>query len=324
MRRLSLAGFKKDFVRPAILPDWWDDSCAEDPNVLPDIEIRVARFLGLPLSTIRDPRTPVTPPGYPGVQLRRVRDLDLNRMAPAIHSAIQVAGAVVRNFRDPAPGPALLPADGVAWRGEIQRTHAPVTLDDILTSLWGHGIPVVPAEVLPTPSFQGIACIAEGRPVIVIGHRHEEPGRVAFLVAHEAGHIAGGDCTADCPVVDEDAEIADATDMEGRADRYATRVLAGDDAFPRPDAADYRELAKKACQLERDSGADAGGTIFAWASRTGDFATASLAVKALYRGSGARRKVREHYDRHVDLDAATESDRALLRCVFGERDAVGA
>ena len=58
--------------------------------------------------------------------------------------------------------------------------------------------------------------------------------------------------------------------------------------------------------------------LFAWASHTRDYATATMAVKALYRGSGARRQLRRQFDLHVDLDAASESDRALLQCVYGE------
>ena len=54
MRRLSRAGFKKDFVTTALLPDWWEESCALDPNLLPEIEIRVARFLDAPLADIRN------------------------------------------------------------------------------------------------------------------------------------------------------------------------------------------------------------------------------------------------------------------------------
>ena len=62
--------------------------------------------------------------------------------------------------------------------------------------------------------------------------------------------------------------------------------------------------------------------IFAWAARTGDYAQASMAVNALYRGVGARRKLQQHFAQHVDFDAANESDRTLLRCVHEdpERD----
>ena len=135
MRRLSQAGFKKDFVSRAVLPDWWDEACAQDPKLLPDVEIRVARFLGLPLSRVRDPATVLRPQLAPGAQLRRVRDLDGDRLAPAIHAAMQVAGAVVRSMRGPTRSAAIPPRDGLAWRGELVGAHAAVKLDHILSDL---------------------------------------------------------------------------------------------------------------------------------------------------------------------------------------------
>ena len=88
MRRLSKAGFEKGFVRPALLPDWWDETCDRDPDLLSDFEIRVARFMAMPISSVRDPNTTLVPPSYSGAQLRRVRNTDEDRLTPAIHSAI--------------------------------------------------------------------------------------------------------------------------------------------------------------------------------------------------------------------------------------------
>ncbi len=133
----------------------------------------------------------------------------------------------------------------------------------------------------------------------------------------------GRDSAADQPVVDGEEEVLDDSDIERTADRYATRVLVGDDSVPQVDAVDFKDLAKRASQIERASGADASAVIFAWASRTREYAIATMAVNALYRGSGARRQLRQQLERHVDLDATNETDRALLRCVYGEpeRDA---
>jgi len=326
MHRLSRAGFKSEFVRRAILPDWWEETCAQDPNLLPDIEIRVARFLELPLATVRDAGAALTAPSYSSAQLRRVRDLDPDRLAPAIHSGMRIAAAAVRSLRNPAPRPVLPPPDGLAWREQIERTSGAMALDSILTDMWVRGIPVVSLDVLPTPSFQGAACIVQDRPVILLGHKYDAPGRVAFLVAHEAGHIAAGDCTPDQPVVEEEEEVRDDASIERSAERYAIRALVGGDSIPlvdREHGVNFKKLATVAAQLERTSGADAGIIIFAWAARTGDYTTASMAVQALYRGSGARRLLRQHFTRHIDLDAATDGDAALLRCVYGEpeRDA---
>jgi hypothetical protein len=128
-----------------------------------------------------------------------------------------------------------------------------------------------------------------------------------------------GDCSPDQPVVDEEDEVVDTAEIEVRADRYATRALVGNGTAPEVEAAvTYKQLAIRAAELERTTGVDASFTIWAWAARTRDYAKATMAVKALYRGTGARRLLRMHFDRHVDLDSANESDRALLRCLSGD------
>lgn len=307
----------------ALLPDWWQPACAGDAALLPDIEIRVARFLNVAVSALRDPNLPVQTPAYAGAQLRRVREVDGDKLAPAIHAAIQIASAVARSLTPTVPSPRVPPADGLAWRDVLAPTGSRIRLHDLLDDLWQRGIPVVPIDVLPSPSFQGLACIVQGRPIVLLAHRYDEPGRVAFLIGHEVGHMAAGDCAPDAPVVDEQEDSDDDTDIEQKADRFATRLLVGADSPPQVDVVDSRELAKKAAQIEREQRVDAGAVIFAWARRSHDYATATTAVKALYRATGARRALRQHFDKWVDLAAATESDRALLRCVYGDpaRDA---
>jgi Zn-dependent peptidase ImmA (M78 family) len=321
LRRLVDAGFPRDFLRSAILPDWWDPSCERDPALLPELEIRIARFLGVPASHVRDADMALTPPTYSGAQLRRVRDVDRDRLAPAIHAAIATAEAAVRNIRQDAREVRLPPANGLDWRREIERTLNAVSLDDLLRDLWARGIAVLSLRSVPSPSFQGLACIVKDRPAIILGHQHDEPGRVAFIVAHEAGHIAAGHAQPNEPVVDEDEEIMDNTSIERDADGYATQVLTGHQTVPEIDGIDFRRLAKRAIQLEQEQGVDASALIFAWARRSDDYATAARAVKALYRGHGAARLLHEHFRRNVEVEKAPESDQTLLRCVHGGYEA---
>lgn len=173
LRRLSKAGFAKNFVRQAILPDWWDDQCADDPSLVQDVEIRVARFLGLSMSVVGDPRGTLDPPQYPDAQLRRIRDTDRARLAPAMHAAMRIAAAVVRNLHDTAPAPRIPPREGLEWRDEITGTRSATPLTAVAGRLWKLGIPIVPLDLLPAPGFQGMACIVEDRPVILLGHRHD-------------------------------------------------------------------------------------------------------------------------------------------------------
>ena len=269
------------------------------------------------MSVVTDPDSTLAATSYSGAQLRRVRDIDRGRLAPAIHAAMGIAGAVARNLRELVPAPAPLPPDGLAWRREIQDSHGSVDLDAILRDLWTRGIPVVPTHLLPKPSFQGLAGVVEDRPVVVLGYRHDEPGRAAFRISHEAGHIANGDCTPESPVVDKDEEILSDHEMEKLADQYAVRVLMGDSiAQLAPRASDdFRTVANTAAEMERETGIDAGAIIFSWARTSGDYATAAMATKALYLSTGAARVLRKYFSEFVDVEGASLSDRELMRAV---------
>ncbi len=231
---------------------------------------------------------------------------------------MQIAGAVVRNLKEPVPAPTAPPSDGLAWRQEIRGFDGSSVLDAIVEDLWTRGIPVVPAHLLPTPGFQGLAAVVEDRPVVVLGHRHDEPGRVAFRISHEVGHIAKGHCTPDAPVVDEDEEILQDDEMEELADEYAVRALVGEAAIslPSPSAlGNFRDLANQAATVARETGVDAGAIIFSWARATGDYATATTATKALYLATGATRILRQYFRRFVDAEGASPSDQELMRVI---------
>lgn len=315
--RLNKAGFKRDFVRKAILPEWWDDNCSTEQDLITELEVRVSRFLGCSIGKVRDPGFSLSVAPCGGAKLRRVKDIDRDRLGPAIHAALRIGAAVVRSLRHPVEPVSDLPASGKHWRTEIQQGSKPIHLQDVVENLWMRGIPVVPLETLPTPSFQGLTCVIEGRPVIMLGHKHDEPGRVAFVIAHEAGHIAAGDCNAYEPIVDEDESIIDESPMELAADLYAMEVLVGSDSVPQLQDADYLGIARQAAMLSRTQGIDASAMIYAWGRHTGNYVAVTMALKALYQAKGARQLLRDCFDRYVDIDGAAESDQLLMRAIFG-------
>ena len=273
--------------------------------------------MNLPLSTIRNADMVLDAPTYDGAQLRKLRNIDRARLSPAIHAAVRVADAVVRNLR--CGGRVDIPPPAAQeWRNILMsKKDGPVQLQTILCDLWGRGIPVVPLDTLPSPGFQALACIIEGHPVVMLGHRYDEPGRVAFLATHEVGHIVGGDCTPDAPVMHDSEAVSDESETELAADSFATQVLMGKTlpGIVYESDLDPKVLAQRAMDSEIQTGAEASAIIYAWASRTLNYPQASLAVQALYRSKGARRELVRQFFEHVDVDAAPESDVTLLRCV---------
>ena len=108
--------------------------------------------------------------------------------------------------------------------------------------------------------------------------------------------------------------------MEELADQYAIRVLLGD-TIPELDPRsfhDFRTLANRAAEIERETGTDAGAIIFSWARTSGDYATAAMATKALYLSTGAGRILRKYFGEYVDVEGASLSDRELMRAVVPE------
>ncbi|MDP2316298.1 MAG: ImmA/IrrE family metallo-endopeptidase [Pseudomonadota bacterium] len=293
--------------------------------MIPEVEFRMARFLGVPLSVVRDAGAALQRPDYPGAQLRQVKDIGRDRVGPAIHLAMRVAEATLRSWRGGPPALDLPPQDPLAWRALLQQEGQVVRLRNLLPDLWRRGIPVIhlDKDAVPEPRFQGMACIVAGRPAVVLAHNLDEPGHLAFVIAHEVGHIAYGDCVEGQPVVDEDDRNPDDAEVERRADLYSARVLLGE-GVPELTRGTHQELAEQASRIEKERVIDAALVIRRWgrlAGRAGDegaHALAARAVAALGRDKRGKVEIRRAFDQHVDLEAASDADRALLSCLHGD------
>ena len=144
LQRLTKAGFSRDFVPAALLPDWWDDACTENPALVQDFGISSRAFPRKPpLDAIVDSNAALSPTPYPHARLRRVRDVNRDRLAAAIHVAMQVASAAVRNLRDIRPTQTP-PADGFGLAGTGRSSGRRRFISAILFGdLLARGIPVI-------------------------------------------------------------------------------------------------------------------------------------------------------------------------------------
>ncbi|MBL9039090.1 MAG: hypothetical protein JNG84_11280 [Archangium sp.] len=124
--------------------------------------------------------------------------------------------------------------------------------------------------------------------------------------------------------MDESDEVVDRSQMERAADRYAVAAALGDDPPAPPSGAaltHFQRFAVAASVQAKARGIDLGSLLWYWTGRTRDFPMGMLALKAAYKHLGGARAIREKFDEYVDLDSASDSDRALLRCVKGDPEA---
>ena len=323
MHRAAAAGFKSDFIRDVVLPDWWAPECEKDASLLPEVEFRLARFLGASVETIRDPVAPLSAPDYPGAQLRRVQNLNRDRLKAAIHAGLRVASAVVRCLRSPESPIRIPPSDPLGWRQGLCTKGPVLGLQSFVDDLWSGGIPVIHLEKVPPPRFQGLACVVQKRPVILLAHGSDAPVRLMLYALHETGHIVHRDAGPDVPVVDEDELFPDTSEMEQAAEDYAWKALTGGQPILEAGNGSELDWANAAWEDQRKRGIDAGVTLWSWANQTKNFSKGEMALKALYRAQGGQRILRDAFDQHVRWEDASETDRELLRSVFlgPERDA---
>lgn len=59
-RRLKAVGLTETEVRRFILPDWWEDEAAMNPVGFAEGVSYIARYVGLELSALREPGSPLT------------------------------------------------------------------------------------------------------------------------------------------------------------------------------------------------------------------------------------------------------------------------
>jgi hypothetical protein len=345
MSRLRDAGFSKDFVERAILPEWWSSDMGRDTSVLPELEICVARFCGLPLATIRDADIPLEINVAQGPRLRSQSE----GVGAAVHAALAVAKAVVRNLSSTCPAYRPLPRDAEAFRAEAMHDREAPTFKGIVEALWRHGVPVLHIDCLPSPKFRGMACRVGGRDVIVLSFATDSRPKLMFDLAHEAGHLANGHVSDDEPVLLDSAEGLDSLaeepwepseswEQEGlfpqeRASRPRGKKEEREaDAYGRsligklpstladiPRKAHAAVIARLLRGLAREHQIDAPYVAHQWGLKTREFARANRAIQIL-QGGHARGVILDEVAKYVDLDGASETDARLLGCLSSPSD----
>ncbi|MFO0954369.1 MAG: ImmA/IrrE family metallo-endopeptidase [Isosphaeraceae bacterium] len=325
-RRLRAVGLTKRYVRRTILPDWWDDQIAENPAGFAEGLIFLSRHLGLDLSTLRDPQSPVAFRNFGVCKFKKSSNATENELALARAMATRAAQLASAAMADPA---LPLPTSGSQIRGEILGQGEPwVSLSNLAEYCWSVGIPVIHLSSFPKAKRpDGLAARVQGRPVIVLCKQARYSAWLLFILAHELGHIALGHVTDDGVLLDEsmDRNVDDLE--EDAANQFAIELLTGD---PRicyrtsgrwPNAL---QLASAARETGKERGVDPGHIVLNYAHTMGKdfFPVANAALAELEPKKDAMKIVRQQMAAHLDWSSLPEdSSEFLMRVSQAERTA---
>ncbi|MEB3175164.1 MAG: ImmA/IrrE family metallo-endopeptidase [Cyanobacteriota bacterium] len=231
-RRLDGIGLTRSTVRNTLLPDWWCDEFEEREGAVFEAAAYIARRTGLTFRRLVDETQELSLTQGSTIRFKKRQGTDENALA--IASAIAEQAAKLAAYACQPDYQSVAGFGAQTIRAEILAKRQWVTLADLLDFCWRHGLPVVHLSKLPKgkgiKKFDGLAGIFAGRPALVTGKNHHSWAWMAFIVAHELGHIALGHVEEGRPLVDEKIDTSGNNDpQEQEADRFALELIYGKD-----------------------------------------------------------------------------------------------
>lgn len=304
--RLKEIGYDQAFVRAAILPDWWEDSLANEATSRMQMQIRVARRLGLSLADVADGERALSLPDTKSVRLKRATTgTERDQIAPAIVVARRTVQLAVSELKGLPAFPANLEAADV--RSFILRTYPVVDFAGLVKAAWAHGIAVFHFNQWPKGArkFAGMAYYEGKIPVIVIASGHDAPPKLAYYLAHEIGHILRAHVVPNGEVlVDGDLESAQEDIQEREADEDALIMLSGSQELDIPPAANKTAVKLRAWakRVEQAQSIHAGTAALMFGRERKRMSVAIAALKLMNMDTGAHSIIAEEMRRHLVPD----------------------
>lgn len=305
--RLNACGVTRGFAK-RLLPEWWDDSIAENPSGLLQAQMIIASSLNFELKSLREPSAPLAYRAAPR-KFKHSKAVDESSIQLSAEFATGMAKLAVQATSSAYIAP---PADPLAIRRDILERGAQVNLEGLLAYCSSLGIPVLHIGDLPGKKMAAVAIKQAGRAAIVLCQKNKS-SFLLFHLAHELGHIAMGHLGDDGTLVD--ASFSPEEDKDEReADKFAIRLLNGSDMkytssskFMTPQA-----LAAAAVKLGREKNVDAGHIVLNYGRTMNSYPTANAAMGLLPGNQSGPQVVNAHLRTFLDWDSLSEDQSALL------------
>lgn len=224
LERLEAKGLQSKYVRDRALPTWWDAELEDDPTVVAEAAGYIAKRLGLDIASVFSPEAEITFKGQAQTKFKKRQDTNQESLAIAQGLASRVAELVSYVV---LPSYQLIQEDAAQLRQRILARGHWVNLESLLNLCWAHGIPVVHfSPPQGTKKIDGMVANFNGRPVIVICCARKAASWLAFILAHELGHILAGHIQEQF-YVDESIAQEEQDPEELEANAIASRLLLG-------------------------------------------------------------------------------------------------
>jgi hypothetical protein len=308
--RLSDAGVKRKFLNEIVLPSWWEESHALTSGGFREAASYICAHLGFSLKSLLDPRAKLAFYHQGGVKYKKAKGVTVADVCLSTHLALGVARAVASAFSEkPTCSPVPAPK---AWRDELlAKSDRPwVGLRHILNATWELGIPIIHLRCVPTTTKKpdALTTMVGDRPVIVILNGRKSPSWIAFIVAHELGHIHRKHLKPGQTLVDEKIDSQSEEKEEVEANDFAAILLTGtsDLGLHSSSSLGCAQLADQATIFGKKYRIAPGVAALNYGFTTGLWAVANGAVAQLEKPDDAGLDLKKAMDAHLDPDDMSE------------------
>lgn len=292
---------------------------ANVPATRSEIELLLARRLGLQLASLRAPDAPLQFKPAPQARFKRHADSpDENRKLETTRALGARLGvlAVAASHQSRQKNTSI--ASLSRWTAESVRASiladgaTCVGLSEILDFCWSQNVPVINA-CLPKgfKKTDGMALSLNGKPVILTFSGRTQSSWHAFIAAHELGHHVLGHIGTDGEILDSQISRDDTDEEESAANRFAVALLTGDEdkhigvKGRWPVAAD---LANRAKEFGDTRNIHAGAVLHNLCHHEPILRPLAMAALNIVDATPTAKEVYEHFNACFDLDELMDDD----------------
>jgi len=306
---LKTLGFKsRSFIENLVFPDWWNKELENDSDSIHNLIISLARNLFLDVDLTLEESLfsfRVLPELRYKLQCKQNDPYTFSCLAKSVAELTRIA---IQNTY------ISLPEDPQEIRDFILHKHQSVNLEGLLEFCYRYGVAVIhfDKKLSDESKFDGMVTMCEDRPVIVISLSRKHSAWLAFILAHELGHIAKKHILKGM-LIDTSFSDGERDSDEDEADNFASKLLFGDFDLQWYNKLSTNELLLRAERLNDDYQIDSGAAVLNYAWHTKDWQGAMAALKKLEPEANAPEKINAFLNQYLQPNNIDADSRDFLR-----------
>ncbi|MDQ1835230.1 hypothetical protein [Massilia scottii] len=323
---LKAFGLTRAQVRK-LLPEWWSAEAEQFPDGLAELCMLISRRLSLDATALL--KGEVRRKGNAvSLAYKHSASATVQSLQGATSIALAVADAVAAAMHGT---PVVLPTSPKALAKQARSEGAGiVSMESLIKTCWKNGIPIVPIPNLPVgiKKMDGAVIKVGDRPVILISKKKSSRAWLAFILAHELGHIGCGHLDDVGSIIDvslqeqttfETGVPADGHERE--ADEYALEIFGGAVIDERVSSwskwMSPVELAVKARTAQGELKVESGHLVLRYAFTTKRWPEAMTALNFLSEDAHPEAVMQQYIAANLALDRIADDLRDMVLQVTG-------